>query len=128
MSVKSLFKGSGVALITPFNDKGVDFGQLEKLIEFQIKEGTDAIVACGTTGEPATMTDSEKQEVIKFTVKTVNKRIPVIAGTGGNNTEKSIRDSLNARDFGVDGLLLITPYYNKATQGGIIAHFTAIAD
>lgn len=128
MTVKTLFKGSCVALITPFTEDGVNYKELKKLLEFQIKEGTDAILVLGTTGEPSTMTDSEKQEIIRFAVKTVNKRVPLLAGTGGNNTEKVINDSLFAQNAGVDGLLLITPYYNKATQNGLVAHFTKIAD
>ena len=128
MLVKPLFKGSCVALITPFKDDKINFDELEKLIEFQIKEGTDAIVTLGTTGEPATMTEDEKKEVVDFTVKTVNNRIPVIAGAGGNNTNKVISCSKQFEDLGADGLLLVTPYYNKCTQGGLVKHFKSVAD
>lgn len=124
----SIFKGSGVAIITPFNEKGVDFDKLQELIEWQISEGTDAIIVCGTTGEATTMSELEKKETIKFTVDVVNKRIPVIAGTGGNDTLKSIEMSKYAESVGVDGLLVITPYYNKTNAKGLIMHFKAIND
>jgi 4-hydroxy-tetrahydrodipicolinate synthase len=123
----SLFKGSGVAIITPFNEHGIDFKKLEELLEWHIKSGTDSIVICGTTGEVSTMTEQEKKEAIKFTVDAVNKRIPVIAGTGTNNTAASINMSKWAESIGVDGLLVITPYYNKTTQKGLVEHFKAIA-
>lgn len=122
-----IFTGSGVAIITPFKDDKVDFEKLKELIEFQIKNNTKAIIICGTTGESSTMTDSERKETIKFTVNTVNKRIPVIAGTGGNNTAYAIELSMYAQQVGVDGLLLVTPYYNKTTQRGLIEHYKAIA-
>lgn len=122
----SIFKGSGVAIVTPFNETGVDFKKLEELIEWQIENGTDAIIVCGTTGEASTMSEAERKETIKFTVEKVNKRIPVIAGTGTNNTEASINMSKWAETIGVDGLLVITPYYNKTTQKGLIEHFKAI--
>ena len=121
-----IFKGSGVALITPFSNIGVDYNKLGELIEWQISEGTDAIITCGTTGEASTMTEAEKKEVIKFTVDKVNKRIPVIAGTGGNNTASSIEMSKYAEKIGVDGLLVITPYYNKTNSIGLFKHFEAI--
>lgn len=124
----SIFKGSGVAIITPFNENGIDFEKLGELIEFQITNGTDAIIICGTTGEASTMSDSEKKEAIKFAVDKTAKRIPVIAGTGGNNTKYSIELSKYAQEARVDGLLLVTPYYNKTTQQGLVAHFRAIAD
>lgn len=124
----SIFTGSGVALITPFDENGVNFTTLRKLIEFHIENFTDAIIVCGTTGEPSTMTEAEKADVIRFTVETVNKRVPVIAGTGGNNTVKVIADSLRAKELGADALLIVTPYYNKCTQDGLVAHFFAIAD
>lgn len=123
----SLFKGSGVAIVTPFNEQGVDFKKLEELLEWHIKSGTDAIIICGTTGEASTMSEQERKETIKFTVDTVKKRIPVIAGTGTNNTAASINMSKWAESIGVDGLLVITPYYNKTTQKGLIEHFKAIA-
>jgi len=123
----SIFKGSGVAIITPFNERGVDFKKLEELIEWQIESKTDAIVVCGTTGEASTMTEQEKKETIKFVVDLVNKRIPVIAGTGSNDTADAISMSKWAEKIGVDGLLVITPYYNKTTQKGLVEHFKAIA-
>lgn len=123
-----LFTGSGVAIVTPFNEGSVDFKKLEKLLNWHVSEGTDCIVVCGTTGEASTMTDDEKKNVIKFTVDIINKRIPVIAGTGCNNTHHSIEMSKYAEQVGVDGLLVITPYYNKCTQKGLIAHFTNIAE
>jgi len=124
----TLFKGSGVAIVTPFNERGVDFKKLEELIEWHIKSKTDAIIVCGTTGEASTMTEQERKETIKFTVDTVKKRIPVIAGTGTNNTAASISMSVWAENIGVDGLLVITPYYNKTTQKGLVEHFKAIAN
>ena len=124
----SIFKGSGVAIITPFNERGVDFKKLEELIEWHIKSKTDAIVVCGTTGEASTMTEQEKKETIKFVVDLVNKRIPVIAGTGSNDTAAAISMSKWAQNIGVDALLVITPYYNKTTQKGLVEHFKAIAN
>jgi 4-hydroxy-tetrahydrodipicolinate synthase len=124
----SIFTGSAVAIITPFTNSGVDFKKLGELIEWHIKKNTDAIVICGTTGEASTMTTEEKKETIKFTVETVNKRIPVIAGTGNNNTAASIEMSKWAENIGVDGVLIITPYYNKTTQKGLIQHFKSIND
>ncbi|MBU3134943.1 4-hydroxy-tetrahydrodipicolinate synthase [Clostridium gasigenes] len=124
----SIFKGSGVAIITPFTDKGVNYPKLKELIEWHISEGTDAIVVCGTTGEATTMTEEEKRITIKFTVDTVNKRIPVIAGTGSNNTQHSIEMSKYAQSVGADALLVITPYYNKTSNLGLIKHFKAIND
>ncbi|MBV7272782.1 4-hydroxy-tetrahydrodipicolinate synthase [Clostridiaceae bacterium UIB06] len=123
----SLFKCSGVAIVTPFNESGVDFKKLEELLEWHIKSGTDAVIVCGTTGEGSTMTEQERKEAIKFAVDVVNKRIPVIAGTGTNNTAASINMSKWAESIGVDGLLVITPYYNKTTQKGLVEHFKAIA-
>jgi len=123
----SLFKGSGVAIVTPFNTQGVDLKKLEELLEWHIKSGTDAIIVCGTTGEASTMTEQERKETIKFTVDIVKKRIPVIAGTGTNNTAASVNMSKWAESIGVDGLLVITPYYNKTTQKGLVEHFKAVA-
>ncbi|ERI89589.1 dihydrodipicolinate synthase [Clostridiales bacterium oral taxon 876 str. F0540] len=123
----SIFKGSAVAIVTPFNESGVDFEKFKELLEWHIENNTDAIVVCGTTGEASTMSEAERKETIKFTVDTVNKRIPVIAGTGTNNTEASIKMSQWAESIGVDGLLVITPYYNKTTQKGLVAHFGAIS-
>ena len=124
----SIFKGSGVAIVTPFNERGVDFKKLEELIEWHINCKTDAIIVCGTTGEASTMTEQERKETIKFVVDVVNKRIPVIAGTGSNNTAAAISMSKWAEKIGVDGLLVITPYYNKTTQKGLVEHFKAIAN
>lgn len=123
----SIFKGSGVAIVTPFNEKGIDFNKLKELIEWHIINKTDAIIICGTTGEASTMSEEERKEAIKFTVDTVKKRIPVIAGTGSNNTEASIKMSQYAESVGVDGLLIINPYYNKTSYNGLIVHFKAIA-
>lgn len=122
----SIFQGSAVAIVTPFNENGVNFKKLEELLEWHVKEGTDAIVICGTTGEATTMTEKEKQDTIKFTVDVINKRIPVIAGTGSNNTASAISMSKYAESVGADGLLVITPYYNKTTQKGLVKHFSAI--
>ncbi|WP_195336022.1 4-hydroxy-tetrahydrodipicolinate synthase [Paraclostridium bifermentans] len=122
-----LFKGSGVALVTPFNETGVDFNKLGELIEYHIENKTDALIVCGTTGESTTMSDEEQFAVIDFTVKKVDKRIPVIAGTGSNNTMHSVYLSKEAEKLGVDGLLVITPYYNKTNQRGLKLHFETIA-
>lgn len=122
----SIFEGSGVAIVTPFNDNGVNYEKLKELLEWHIKEGTDAIIICGTTGEATTMSEEEKKLTIKFTVDVVNKRIPVIAGTGSNNTLSSIEMSKYAESVGIDGLLVITPYYNKTNSRGLIKHFEAI--
>jgi 4-hydroxy-tetrahydrodipicolinate synthase len=124
----SLFKGSGTAIITPFKEEGIDFDKMAELIERQIEGSTDAIIVCGTTGEASTMSESERKEVIKYTVEVVRKRVPVIAGTGSNNTSASVSMSKWAESIGVDGLLVITPYYNKTTQKGLVAHFKEIAN
>lgn len=124
---KEIFRGSGVAIVTPFNENGVNFEELGRLIEFQIQEGTDSIIVCGTTGESATMTDQERKETIKYAVEKVNKRVPIIAGTGSNCTKSAIEMSKYAQEVGVDGLLIVTPYYNKTTQKGLIAHYKEIA-
>ena len=125
----ALFKGAGVALITPFHEDGsVNYEKLTEILEEQIAEGTDAIVAVGTTGEAATLTEDEHIEVVAHTVKVVNHRIPVIAGTGSNCTATAIDLSKRAEKAGADGLLLVTPYYNKATQKGLYTHYKAIAD
>lgn len=124
----SIFKGSGVALITPFDENGVNFNKLEELINWHLENSTDAIIICGTTGEASTMTEEERKSTIKFTVEKVNGKIPVIAGTGSNNTKAAIDFSKWAQDAGVDGLLVITPYYNKTTQKGLVHHFKAIND
>ncbi|QAT41097.1 4-hydroxy-tetrahydrodipicolinate synthase [Clostridium sp. JN-9] len=124
----SIFKGSGVAIVTPFNENGVNFDKLKELIEFQIKNGTDAVIICGTTGEASTMTEQERKDTIKFTIDTVNKRIPVIAGTGSNSTAAAVSFSKWAESAGADAVLVITPYYNKTTQKGLVQHFKAVAD
>lgn len=125
----TLFKGAGVAIVTPFKEnREVDYEKLGELIEFQISNGTDSIIICGTTGEASTLTHEEHLECIEYTVKKVNKRIPVIAGTGSNCTDTAIYLSKEAESHGVDGLLVVTPYYNKATQKGLIGHYTAIAN
>lgn len=123
-----LFKGSGVAIVTPFKEGKVDFNKLGELLDWHVSEGTDAIIICGTTGEASTMSDEEKKAAFKFTVEKVAGRIPVIAGTGSNNTSYSVELSKYAEDVGCDGLLCVTPYYNKTTQKGLIDHYTAIAD
>lgn len=126
---KIVFKGSGVAIITPmFEDRSVNFEALGRIIEFQIKNKTDAIITCGTTGEAATMSDDERAKVIKYTVEKVAGRIPVIAGSGSNDTEHALKMSKIAQSLGVDALLMVTPYYNKTSQNGLIKHFTRIAD
>lgn len=124
-----IFTGAGVAIVTPFTaDNKVDFDALTELLEFQIANHTDAIIICGTTGEGSTLSDEEHIAAIKHTVNVVNKRIPVIASTGSNDTEYSLHLSLEAQQAGADALLLITPYYNKASQQGLIKHFTYVAD
>lgn len=124
----AIFKGAGVALVTPFKeDESIDFEALETLVEEQIAGHTDAIIVCGTTGEPATMTEEEKTECIRFVVEKVNHRIPVIAGTGCNCTRNAVELSKKAESLGVDGLLVVTPYYNKATQEGLYEHYKTIA-
>lgn len=125
----SIFTGAGVAIVTPMKENGdINFEKLGEILEEQIAEGTDAVIICGTTGESSTMTHEEHLEAIKYTVEKVNKRIPVIAGTGSNCTETAIYLSKEAEQYGADGLLLVTPYYNKATQKGLIAHYTAVAN
>lgn len=124
-----IFKGSAVALVTPFDENGnINFEKIKELVEFQIANGTDAIVACGTTGEASTMSDEEHLSAIKAIVDAVNKRIPVIAGTGGNDTAHSIYMSKEAEKLGADALLVITPYYNKANKSGLRKHFVSIAN
>ena len=126
---KNIFTGAGVAIITPFDDAGnINFAELGKIIDNQISEGTDAIIITGTTGESATLSDEEHKAAIKFAVEHTNKRIPVVAGTGSNDTNYAIQLSQYAEEVGADGLLLVTPYYNKCTQKGLIAHYTKIAD
>ena len=124
----SIFTGAGVALCTPFTQDGVNFDAFGKLIDFQIDGGTDALIVNGTTGEPSTMSEEEKRAALSFALERTAGRIPVIAGTGGNDTKKVIAASIEAQKMGADALLIVTPYYNKATQKGLIAHYTAVAD
>lgn len=125
----AIFKGAGVAIVTPMkNNEDVNYEKLEELIEFQIAEGTDCIVIAGTTGEGSTLTMEEHEEVIKAAVRFTKHRIPVVAGTGSNCTRTAIQLSKEAEEAGVDGLLVVTPYYNKATQGGLVSHYTQIAN
>ena len=122
-----IFKGCGTALATPFNEKGVNFEVFGEMIEDQIKNGVDALIVCGTTGESSTMTDTERKETIKFVVNKANKRVPVIAGTGSNNTSSAISLTKYAEEIGCDACLVVTPYYNKTTQDGLISHYSVIA-
>ena len=125
----AIFKGAGVAIVTPMKeDLTINYDKLDEILEEQIAEGTDAIIICGTTGESATMTEAEHSEAIRFTIERVNHRIPVIAGTGSNCTRTAVELSKEAEKDGADGLLLVTPYYNKATQNGLIAHYTQICN
>lgn len=125
----AIFKGAGVAIITPFRKDGsVDYEKFGEVIEYQVQNGTDAIIVCGTTGESATLSHEEHLEVIRYCVEKVNHRIPVIAGTGSNCTQTAVYLSKEAEKYGADGLLLVTPYYNKATQNGLYRHFKVIAD
>ena len=125
---KPLFTGSGVAIVTPFTKETVDLPTLGKLLDFQMKNGTDAIIVCGTTGEASTMSYRERMRTIEFCVDHVDGRLPVIAGTGSNSTENALALSRDAARAGADGLLVVTPYYNKASQSGLIRHFQVIAD
>lgn len=125
---KCVFTGSGVAIVTPFTDDGIDFDKLGELIEFQIREKTDAIIICGTTGEASTMSDDEHVEAIAYTVRKANGRIPVVAGTGSNDTKYSVWLSKQAEEAGADAILTVTPYYNKTTQEGLYRHFRAVAE
>lgn len=125
----TVFTGAGVAIITPMNaDGSINYDEFGRIIDFQIENGTDAVIVCGTTGESATMTDEEHVECIRYCVERVNKRVPVIAGTGSNDTKYAVDLSVEAEKLGADALLVVTPYYNKTSQRGLIAHFTAIAD
>lgn len=125
----AVFKGAGVAIATPFNQDGsVNYDEFARLIEFQISNGTDAIIVCGTTGEAATMSEEEHMEVVKFCIDRVAHRIPVVAGTGSNCTHTAVQLSKEAQEYGADAVLSVTPYYNKATQDGLVAHFLAVAD
>lgn len=128
MKKNIVFRGSATALATPFDENGIDYISFAKMIEFQLANGTDALVVCGTTGESSTLSDEEKRSLIEFAVKQVRKRIPVIAGTGGNDTRKACLLSEFAAGCGADALLVVTPYYNKCTQKGLIDYYNAIAD
>lgn len=123
-----VFKGSCTAIVTPFNEHGVDYERLKKNIEFQYENGTSAIVVCGTTGENATHTPNEHDELVRVTVRTVNGRMKVIAGIGSNNTGNALRAAENAEYSGADAVLMVTPYYNKTTQKGLVEHFSYVAD
>src|SRR3972149_1095791 len=122
-----MFRGSIVAIVTPFRDGKIDEKACRDLIEFHIKNGTDGIVPCGTTGESATLSLDEHERLIKLTIEAVNKRVPVIAGTGSNNTAEAVRLTKHAKEAGADAALLITPYYNKPTQEGLYQHYKQIA-
>ena len=128
MRKNTLFTGSAVAIVTPFTDNGIDYDAFGRLIEFQIESGTQCIIVCGTTGEPATMTRDERNTVIQYCIDKVNKRVPVVVGTGSNCTATAIEYSLEAQKMGADGLLVVTPYYNKCTVNGLVAHYQAISD
>ncbi len=124
----SIFTGAGVAIVTPFQENGeINYDKLDELIDYHCENGTDSIIICGTTGESATMTEEEHMECVKFAIERTKKRIPVIAGTGSNCTRTAVEMSREAAENGADGLLVVTPYYNKATQQGLIAHYTAVA-
>ena len=124
---KILFKGCGTAISTPFNEEGVNLKEFARLVEEQIKDQVDAIIVCGTTGESSTMTEDEKLQTIECAVKTSNGRVPIIAGTGSNNTKAVIEMNKKVEKIGVDGFLIVTPYYNKTTQKGLIEHYKTIA-
>ena len=127
MNKELIFKGVGTALITPTTEKGIDFENLDKLIEFQIKEGVNAIIIAGTTGEGSTLNDKEHRELLEFSMKKINHRVPMIAGTGSNDTNYACELAKYSCEIGVDGLLIVTPYYNKATQYGLVKSYTEIA-
>lgn len=128
MSKNTVFTGAGVAIVTPFHENGIDYQAFGEIIEYQITHKTDAIIVCGTTGESSTMPDSEHLDAIRFAVNTVAGRVPVIAGTGSNDTKHCIELSLDAQKAGADALLLVTPYYNKASQKGLYEHYKTVAE
>ena len=128
MAKTTIFEGAATALITPFKDGHVDYDALRKLVNWQIEEGIDALVICGTTGEGSTMTDEEHKEVLRVCLETAAGRVPMIAGTGSNDTAYGVQMTKHACQLGYDGVLVVTPYYNKATQNGLVAHYTAIAE
>lgn len=123
-----LFKGCGTAIATPFNENGINLNEFKKLLNFQLENNVDAIIVCGTTGEASTMTENEKVSTIKCAIETVNNKVPIIVGTGSNNTKQAIENSKLAESLGADGLLIVTPYYNKCTQKGLIQHYKEIAE
>ena len=125
---ETIFKGCGTAIATPFTKDGVNFEEFGKLLENQVQAGVDAIIVCGTTGESATMSEKERKDTIKFAIEKVAKRAKVIAGTGSNNTKSAIEMSKYAESVGADALLVVTPYYNKTTQKGLVEHYRAIAE
>ncbi len=125
---KILFKGCGTAIATPFNESGVNIEEFRKLVKFQVENHVDSIIVCGTTGESSAMTEEEKMKIIRCAIETVDKKVPIIVGTGSNNTKQAIENSKLAQSLGADGLLVVTPYYNKTTQSGLIAHYKAIAE
>ena len=127
MTKQTLFTGSATAIVTPFRDGGIDYESFGELIDFQIENGTDALVVLGTTGESATISESERYEIIAFSKRRISKRVPLIVGSGTNNTQVSLRYSKSAESQGADGLLVVTPYYNKATERGLIEHYSLIA-
>ena len=128
MTMNPIFRGAATALVTPLNDKGVDYAQLERLINWQIEEGIDGLVIAGTTGEGSTLTDEEHRELFEKAIKMIDGRVPAIAGTGSNDTAYAVELTKCACDLGYDGMLVVTPYYNKATQKGLIESFRAVAD
>ncbi len=121
----SLFTGSAVALVTPFSSSGVDYEALDKLLDYQLTYGTSALFVLGTTGEPATMTKAERDGVVKFVISRVKGKLPVIVGAGSNCTATAVENAVNAQALGADGLLVVTPYYNKCTQNGLVEHYRA---
>lgn len=129
MSKNTIFVGAGTAIVTPMNaDGSINYDEFGRLLDFQVENGADSVIICGTTGESATMTDDEHREVLRYGIERINHRIPVIAGTGSNDTAYAIELSKDAEKLGADALLLVTPYYNKASQRGLVKHFSAIAD
>ena len=122
-----IFKGCGTALATPFDENGINFKVFEEMLENQIENGVDALIVCGTTGESSTMTEKERKDAIKFAIDVAKKRVPVIAGTGSNNTAQAMAMSKYAEEVGADACLVVTPYYNKTTQAGLVAHYSAVA-
>ncbi len=128
MAKTPLFQGSCTAIVTPYTERGVDYERLKKNLDYQYESGTAAVVVCGTTGEAATQSVDEHNELVRFTVQTVGGRMKVVAGVGSNNTQTALRFAENAKAAGADGILMVTPYYNKTSQKGLIEHFTAVAD